>query len=61
MKWTDGSADVLAFSRDPGFVCMVNVGVDPAPLPEHRDVLLASAPLTDDGQLAPDTAIWLAT
>jgi len=31
----------------------------PVPLPPG-DPVLSSAPLTEDGQLPPDTAVWLA-
>ena len=29
MAWIDTDGDVLAFRRDPGFVCVVNVGGEP--------------------------------
>nr|WP_281353611.1 DUF3459 domain-containing protein [Phytoactinopolyspora mesophila] len=60
MTWADRGADVLAFSREPGFACVVNLSAEPVTLPEHRDVLLASGPLTDDGRLPADTTAWLA-
>ena len=34
MTWLASSPTVLAFRREPGFVCVVNLGSDPAPLPE---------------------------
>jgi alpha-glucosidase len=37
---------------------VVNLGRTPVPLPEHHEVLLASAPL-DDGLLPVDCAVWL--
>jgi alpha-glucosidase len=52
---TDG--DVLAFARGD-VVCLVNFGVDPAPLPPHTAVLLASGDLLGDA-LPTDTAVWL--
>jgi alpha-glucosidase len=58
MSWLDAPAGVLAFARSPGFACVVNLSAAPVALPDHRDVLLASAPL-DGGKLSPDTAIWL--
>ena len=43
---------------DPGFVLAANFGPAPAPLPAHREILLASEPVTA-GLLPPDTAAWL--
>jgi alpha-glucosidase len=37
---------------------VVNISGQPAPLPAHEAVLLASEPL-DDGKLPPDTSAWL--
>jgi alpha-glucosidase len=60
MSWVVSLADVIAFSRGPGFTCMVNLGSEPVPLPRHESILLASGPVADD-LLAPDTAVWLRT
>ncbi len=35
MTWLPSPATVLAFRREPGFVCTVNLGTDPAPLPKR--------------------------
>ena len=51
--------DVLAFDRDPAFTCVVNFGTTPAPLPEHRSIALSSVPLTPDGLLPDNAAVWL--
>ena len=54
---------MLAFRRDPGFVCVVNVGGDPAPPPDAvRDgaLLLSSDPLEPDGSLPGATSAWYA-
>ena len=45
----------------PGFVFAANLGAAPLRLPPHREVMLASGPLHDDGSLPRDTAIWLQT
>ncbi|MEU8992381.1 glycoside hydrolase family 13 protein [Streptomyces sp. NPDC048558] len=58
MTWLETSEGVLAFSRDPGFVCVVNLSSEPCPLPDHSSVLLASGPL-EGAVLAPDQAAWL--
>jgi alpha-glucosidase len=58
MHWIDSAAGVLAFRRDPGFACVVNLGAAPADLPPHEQVLVSSAPL-EDGRLPVDAAVWL--
>jgi alpha-glucosidase len=58
MTWLDAPADVLAFYRDPGFACVLNMSSVDIPLPAHETILLASNPLVD-GRLPPDTAVWL--
>jgi alpha-glucosidase len=60
LRWLDHDVpDLLSFARDPGFVLAVNFGPEPAPLPAHREILLASGPVAGDGALPPDTAVWL--
>src|SRR6185437_14274743 len=60
LRWVGpGDAGMLCFARDPGFVLAVNFGPDPAPLPAHREILLASGPLAEGAVLPPDTAAWL--
>jgi alpha-glucosidase len=60
LRFTDGlGADVLAFTRDPGFTCVVNTGTDPVTLPEAGRVLLASSDLPDEHTLPGNTAVWL--
>ncbi|MFE0389773.1 glycoside hydrolase family 13 protein [Streptomyces bungoensis] len=59
LAWLDSGESVLAFRRDPGFLCVVNLSPEPCPLPAHTSVLLSSGPLAD-GLLPPDHAVWLA-
>jgi alpha-glucosidase len=54
------TSGLVAFAREPGFTFAANLGPDPAPLPPHREILLASGPLAGD-LLPPDTAVWLAS
>jgi alpha-glucosidase len=61
LRWLDAPDGALAFARDPGFACVVNVSAEPVPLPEGSRVLLASGPLAADGTIGADTAVWLAT
>ncbi|OUC79115.1 hypothetical protein CA983_43475 [Streptomyces swartbergensis] len=58
LTWLNAPAGVLAFHRDPGFTCVVNLSTEPYPLSDHTSVLLASGPV-QDGLLAPDHAVWL--
>jgi alpha-glucosidase len=59
MSWLPSAPGVLAFRRGDGFACVVNVSEQPAELPEHSEVLVASTPLAD-GRLPHDSAAWLA-
>ncbi|MEU6345738.1 glycoside hydrolase family 13 protein [Streptomyces sp. NPDC046977] len=59
MSWLDSAGEVLAFRRDGDFACVVNLSETPVDLPGHRQVLLASGPLGEDGRLPRDTAVWL--
>ncbi|PWJ45797.1 alpha-glucosidase [Quadrisphaera granulorum] len=67
MSWVqaaDGSLDgVLAFTREPGFACWVNLSPQPVELPDGVEVLLSSGDLdeTADGAvlLPSDTTVWL--
>ncbi len=61
LRWLDAPVGALAFSRAPGFACIVNFTADAVPVPAGDQVLLASGPLTDDQQVPPDTAVWLGT
>jgi alpha-glucosidase len=58
LTWLDLGAGVLAFTRDPGFACVVNLSDADIPLPANAEVLLTSDPLAE-GELPPDTAVWL--
>jgi len=66
LTWLPSAPGVLAFARDPGFTCVVNLSAYPVTLPAGADVLLtggplAGGPLTGGSELPPDTAVWLAT
>ncbi|MEO5874680.1 MAG: alpha-amylase family glycosyl hydrolase [Streptosporangiaceae bacterium] len=56
-SWLDLGPTVLAFARGADFVFVANLGPDPVPVPSHREVLLASAELTES--IPADTAVWL--
>ncbi|GAB1641996.1 glycoside hydrolase family 13 protein [Krasilnikovia sp. MM14-A1259] len=58
LDWLPAAPGVLAFTRGPGFACVLNLSAAPVALPDHDTRLLASSPL--DGDLVPpDTAVWL--
>jgi alpha-glucosidase len=66
LTWIEAGADMLAFRREPGFVCLTNVGDEPADLPREvvggsAVVLLSSGPTDPDGWLPGATAVWYAT
>ena len=59
LRWLDMPAGAIAFAREPGFVCVVNVEAAPVALPAGGTVLLASGPLTADRRLPRHTAAWV--
>ncbi|AXQ54316.1 glycoside hydrolase family 13 protein [Streptomyces koyangensis] len=59
LEWLESPAEVLAFRRPGGVLCLVNLGADSVPVPEGTELLLASGPLGADGALPSDTAVWL--
>ncbi len=61
LKWLDAPDGALAFARDPGFVCIVNLSSDPVAVPDGAELLISSGPLTDDGRVPFDTSVWLTT
>jgi alpha-glucosidase len=60
MAWLPLGDGVLAFTRQSGVICVVNLSSEPVRLPPHESVLLTSGPI--DGDLLPtDTAAWLSS
>jgi alpha-glucosidase len=57
-RWHDLGRKVLAFSREPGFTCVVNTGRDPVRVPDGQPVL-TSIPLPEGELLPGDAAVWL--
>ncbi|MFJ5614039.1 alpha-amylase family glycosyl hydrolase [Streptomyces sp. NPDC093221] len=58
LEWVDAGPGTVAFRRDGGFQCLVNLSAEPVALPAGLRVLLASGPL-EDGLLPSDTCVWL--
>jgi alpha-glucosidase len=59
LRWLDAAPSVLAFRRGDAIACVANLSDGPVDLPAYESVLLASEPLTADGRLPADTAVWL--
>jgi alpha-glucosidase len=61
LTWDPGTPpEVLSFTREPGFRCVVNFGAEPYALPEGAEVLVASGD-PEHRVLATDEAAWLRT
>jgi alpha-glucosidase len=61
MTWLECAPDVLAFTREPGFACVVNFGTEPADPPDslsRRTVVLASSPVGTDGRVPGSSTVW---
>jgi alpha-glucosidase len=61
LSWLPAPAGTLAFAREPGFTCIVNMSADAVTLPPDARVLIASGPLTDHHRVPRDTTVWLTT
>jgi alpha-glucosidase len=61
MRWIGAPEGALAFARDPGFVCVVNMSADSAPGPRGTELLLSSGELAGDGGVPADTTAWFTT
>ncbi len=55
----DAPDDVLSFTREPGFRCIVNFGRETHPLPAGIEVLMTSG-TPGATTIGPDEAVWLA-
>jgi alpha-glucosidase len=60
LTWEESAGDehVMVFRRGDGFLSITNLGGQPVPLPDHREILLASERL-EGGRLPADTTAWL--
>jgi alpha-glucosidase len=61
LTWLDVRDEVVAFTRAPGFACVVNFGSSAVELPVDGRVLLGSDPRIGEGLVVPDAAVWLET
>ena len=61
MRWIDAPEGALAFARDAGFVCVVNMSAGHAPGPPGAELLLSSGRLLGDGGVPADTTAWFTT
>jgi alpha-glucosidase len=65
LAWVEAGQDLLAFRREPGFLCVVNLADRPADvakelIPTGAGVVLASGPIDADGRIPGATAVWFA-
>ncbi|HYB29139.1 MAG TPA: alpha-amylase family glycosyl hydrolase [Solirubrobacteraceae bacterium] len=60
LRWLPAPAGALAFAREPGFACIVNVSAGAVAVPPGTRVLIASGPLTARHRVPQDTAVWVA-
>ena len=60
LRWLPSPAGALAFARDPGFACVVNLSGPPVAPPSGSELLMASGPLEAREPIPEDTAAWFA-
>jgi alpha-glucosidase len=61
LEWLPAGEQALAFTREPGFACVVNLGPEPLPSPRQLagyHVLLGSSEDVADATIPPDTTVW---
>jgi alpha-glucosidase len=58
LRWLEAPTGALAFARDPGFACVVNLSAEPVPAPARAQLVVSSGPLDRDGRVPADTAAW---
>jgi alpha-glucosidase len=58
IAWLESPEETFTFARGERFVCLVNFGPDPVPLPRGAEVLIASGEL-EGGAVPRDTTVWL--
>jgi alpha-glucosidase len=56
--WLESAPGSFAFARGERFICLVNFGPDPVPLPADAEILIASTEL-QGGAVPTDTTVWL--
>jgi alpha-glucosidase len=58
LTWLGAPHVALAFTREPGFACVVNLSAEPVRAPAGGHPVLSSGPLEADGLVPADTAVW---
>ncbi|WP_181609994.1 glycoside hydrolase family 13 protein [Nonomuraea soli] len=62
LSWLTTPKDVLALVREPGLAVVLNAGDGPVRLRElglEGEILLASGPVAEDGEVPADTTVWV--
>ncbi len=59
LTWLTAPAGALAFTREPGFACVVNLSAEPVAPPRASELLISSDPLDDERRIPADTTAWL--
>ena len=61
MTWNESSDDVLDFSREPGFRCVVNFGDDPVTVDPDKIIVTSTSLKIHHGlaSVGRDQAVWL--
>ena len=57
LTWDETGPNVLSFTRQPGFRCIVNYGDEVVPIPDNSWLILASGDVS--AGIPRDTAVWL--
>jgi alpha-glucosidase len=58
ITWLSNTDASFAFARGERFVCLVNFGPEPVPLPAGAEILITSGEL-EGGAVPADTTVWL--
>ncbi|MGS2616970.1 glycoside hydrolase family 13 protein [Micromonospora sp. LZ34] len=58
LAWLASGDEVLSF-RNAGLTVLTNFGAAPVPVPAGGELVLSSAPLTEDGAVPTDVTVWV--
>jgi alpha-glucosidase len=61
LNWLPAPAGTLAFAREPGFACVVNLSAEPVAPPDASELIISSDELDAHGRIPGDAAAWFST